>query len=174
MSERPSFPPGWRAKDVLRFQAATFASWDPALAAELVDRLAVDPSHRAARLSRGQTGRLALVLALAHRPRLLLLDDPCLGLDPGGRRILLGELLGAAADEGCGILFSTHLLAEVEPALDRLVLLEGGKVVLDERVDGLRSKAASGAFAESSSTSDRHPASLEDMFVAVTGTGGSR
>ncbi len=174
MAERPSFPPGWRTKDVLRFQAATFASWDPALAAELVDRLAVDPSARAARLSRGQTGRLALVLALAHRPRLLLLDDPCLGLDPAGRRILLGELLGAAADEGCGILLSTHLLAEVEPALDRLVLLEGGKVVLDERVDGLRSRAASGAFAESSTTSDRNRGTLEDVFVAMTGTGGRR
>jgi ABC-2 type transport system ATP-binding protein len=174
MSERPSFPAGWRTKDVLHFQAATFGSWDGALAAELVDRLAVDPSARAARLSRGQTGRLALVLALAHRPRLLLLDDPCLGLDPAGRRILLGELLGAAADEGCGVLLSTHLLAEVEPALDRLVLLESGKVVLDERVDGLRSQAAAGVFAESGAASDRHRASLEDLFVAVTGSGGRR
>jgi ABC-2 type transport system ATP-binding protein len=173
MQERPRFPPGWRTRDVLRFQAATFPSWDRALAAELMERLALDAADSASRLSRGQTGRLALVLALAHRPRLLLLDDPCLGLDPAGRRLLLGELLGAAADEGCGILLSTHLLAEVEPALDRLILLETGRVVLDERVDGLRSREASGAFADSAQSFD-HRGSLEDFVVAMTGTGGRR
>jgi ABC-2 type transport system ATP-binding protein len=159
MPERPSFPP-WTARDVLRFQAATFPSWDPALAEELVERLSLDASARATRLSRGQMGRLALVLALAHRPRLLLLDDPCLGLDPSARRLLLGELLGAATDEGCGILLSTHLLDEVAPALDRLVMLEEGRVVLDETIDAIRAREGA--------------ATLEDTFVAMTATGGRR
>jgi ABC-2 type transport system ATP-binding protein len=174
MPERPAFPPPWRVRDVVAFQAATFPSWDARHAGELVERLSLDPSHRTSTLSRGQAGRLALLLALAHRPRLLLLDDPCLGLDPAGRRLLLGELLGAAADQGSAILLSTHLLAEVEAALDRLLLLDSGRLALDERVDGLRSRAAQGAFGDSSSGVHRATAGLEDVFVAMTGTGARR
>lgn len=174
MPERPSFPPGWTVAAIVRFQAATFPSWDGGRATELIERLELDPGQRAESLSRGQAGRLALVLALAHRPRLLLLDDPCLGLDPAARRLVLGELLGAAAEEGCGILLSTHLLAEVEPALDRLLLLDGGRLVLDERVDGLRSRAAAGAVASSLPLPRDQRVALEDLFVALTGTGGRR
>ena len=176
MPERPSFPPGWRVESIVGFQAATFPSWDGGRAAELIERLGLDRGQRAESLSRGQAGRVALVLALAHRPRLLLLDDPCLGLDPAARRLVLGELLGAAAEEGCGILLSTHLLAEAEPALDRLLLLDGGRLVLDERVDGigLRSREAAGAVASSLAGPRDQRAALEDVFVAMTGTGGPR
>ena len=158
MPERPTFPSGWRSREVLRFQAATFPSWDEAFAAELTERLGLDPSARATQLSRGQAARLALVLALAHRPRLLLLDDPCLGLDPAGRRLLLGELLGVAADDGCGVLISTHLLDETAPALDRLLMLDSGHLTLDERTETIRARSAG--------------ATLEDTFVAMTATGG--
>ena len=172
MAERPAFPPAWTTGEVLRFQAATYPSWDETLAAELVGRLAIDPGQAASKLSRGEAGRLGLALALAHRPKLLVLDDPCLGLDPAARRLLLGEILGAAADEGCGVLLSTHLLAEVEPALDRLILIDAGKLILDERVDGLRSRAAAGAFADSVHSRTGDSPGLEDVFVAMTGTGG--
>ncbi len=140
MSERPAFPPRMRIRQILAFQAATMPGWDPALAEQLSQRFEIDPAARGDRLSRGQVARLALLLALAHRPRLLLLDDPCLGLDPQARRLLLGELLASATEAGSGVLLSTHLLAEVDRALDRIVVLQSGKVILDEGVTELRQR----------------------------------
>jgi ABC-2 type transport system ATP-binding protein len=140
MPERPAFPSRARLGAVLDFQAATFPSWDASLAADWCERLALARGDRVDALSRGATARLALVCALAHRPRLLLLDDPTLGLDPATRRLLLGEVLAAAAESGAGVLVATHLLAEAERSLDRLVLLTAGRVRLDEDVASLRAR----------------------------------
>jgi ABC-2 type transport system ATP-binding protein len=104
--------------------------------------------------------------AIGGRPRArppseaALARRPCLGLDPATRRLLLGELLAAAADEGCGILLSTHLLNEVAPALDRLLTLDGGRLVLDAPIEEIRAR--------------ENGASLEDAFVALSATGGGR
>ena len=138
MAEQPVFPPGWRVQRLIDFQAATLPAWDRELATALAARLELDGRARAGDLSRGRRARLAMLLALGHRPDLLLLDDPTLGLDPAGRRLLLGEILGAAAEAGTGILVATHLLRETEPALDRLLILHRGRIVLDEAVESLR------------------------------------
>jgi len=140
MPERPAFPPRRRVRDLVSFQAATFPRWDRSLAEEWVERLELPMDDRAGDLSRGGLARLALVFALAHRPRLLLLDDPTLGLDPSGRRLVMGEVLAAAAESGAGVLVATHLLAEAERSLDRLVLLAEGRVGFDEPVDALRER----------------------------------
>lgn len=140
MPERPAFPPRRRVGSLIAFQAASFPAWDGGLARRWVERLELPLDARAGDLSRGGAARLALLFALAHRPRVLLLDDPTLGLDPAGRRLVLGEVLAAAAESGAGVLVATHLLAEAERALDRLVLLRDGTAVLDEPVTDLRAR----------------------------------
>lgn len=140
MPERPAFPRCFRVRQLIAFQAATMPSWDHDLARDLRDRLDVDLAQHVEKLSRGQIARVALLCALAHRPKLLILDDPTLGLDPRGRRLLLGELLATACEWGAGVLLSTHLLSEADWSLDRVLLLRRGVIEVDETVEHLKAR----------------------------------
>ena len=140
MPENPRFPGRKRIAELTRFQRASFPTWDPELAEALLERLELDPTKRARELSRGQAARVALLLALAHRPELLLLDDPTLGLDPAGRRLLLAEVMAMSAEMGTSVFLTTHLLAEVDLAMDRLLILRGGILEVDEPVESLKER----------------------------------
>lgn len=91
-------------------------------------------------LSGGQMRRVEIARALLHRPSLLLLDEPTVGLDIGSRRSLLTEVRRLIADDGIGVLWATHLVDEIEAA-DRVVVLHRGKVLLAGGVDDLRARA---------------------------------
>lgn len=155
--ERPAFPSGFRVRDVLRFQAGSFTGWDAGWTRALLGRLELDSDARCSTLSRGQTGRLALAAALGHRPDVLLLDDPTLGLDPASRRLVIGEILVSVAEEGAAVLLSTHLLTEVERSVDRLLVLEGGHIVLDRSVARNDAEISPGQVVR-----------LEDVFLEAT------
>ena len=92
------------------------------------ESFALDPAARVKHLSKGQRARAGLVLALAHRPELLVLDEPSSGLDPIVRRDILGAVIRTVADEGRTVLFSSHLLDEVERVSDSVALLIRGRL----------------------------------------------
>ncbi|HEY6061074.1 MAG TPA: AAA family ATPase, partial [Gemmatimonadales bacterium] len=109
---------------------------------------------------RGQKARTGLLLALAYRPELLVLDEPSSGLDPIVRRDILGAVIRTIADEGRTVLFSSHLLEEVEQVADHLTLIHQGRIVLSAPLDAVR---------EAHRVGERLP-SLAEIFVAHVGT----
>jgi len=114
--------------DHLRLGAWLNPGWDPDLAQRRIDKLGLDPSQRAGKLSGGQRAQLALTLALAKRPELLVLDEPVASLDPLARREFLQGLMEAVAEHGVSVVLSSHLVADLERVCDYLVVLVASRV----------------------------------------------
>ena len=138
--------PGWmRVNELIRYTRAFYPAWDDAYAEELRRTFALDPAAKVKTLSKGQKARLGLLIALAYRPELLVLDEPSSGLDPIVRRDILGAVIRTIADEGRTVLLSSHLLDEVELVADHVTMISHGRIVLSaplaaikesHRVDG--------------------------------------
>jgi ABC-type multidrug transport system ATPase subunit len=111
--------------------------WDAALARTRLADLGIPPNKPVGKLSGGQRAQVALALALAKRPRLLLLDEPVASLDPLARREFLQSLMGSVADDGTTVLLSSHLLADLERVCDYLIVLHAAQVQLVGAVDDL-------------------------------------
>jgi ABC-2 type transport system ATP-binding protein len=111
--------------------------FDQAWAEGRLAELAIPLNRKAGRLSGGQRAQLALTLALARRPRLLVLDEPVAMLDPIARHDFMATMLTAAVDDGVSVLLSSHVLAELERVADYLVLLSRGRVQVVGEVDEL-------------------------------------
>jgi ABC-type multidrug transport system ATPase subunit len=111
--------------------------WDDRIASERLDRLGISRSQRVGKLSGGQQAQVALVMALAKRPDLLLLDEPVASLDPLARREFLQSLMDAVADSGLTVLLSSHLLADLERVCDYVVILSASRVQLAGQIDGI-------------------------------------
>ena len=123
----------------MRYTQAFYPGWDETFAEQLREQFGLDPKQRVKTLSRGQRAQAGLLLALAHRPRLLLLDEPSSGLDPVVRRDILGAIIRTVADEGRTVVFSSHLLEEVERVCDRVAMIHTGKLVMCDDLDTLKS-----------------------------------
>ena len=121
--------------ELLAWQSCYFAQWDAAWCNELVRRLGAPTDQRLWRMSEGQRRRAEVVLALAHRPALLVLDDPALGLDALARRELLWTTIDAVRDEGTTVLFTSHVLQDVERVVDDVCVIDRGRVRLQGPLD---------------------------------------
>jgi ABC-2 type transport system ATP-binding protein len=131
--------PGWMTvRELLRYQQAFFPNWDAAYAEELRGRFELDAAAKVKNLSKGQRARAGLLAALAHRPELLVLDEPSSGLDPLVRRDILEAIIRAIADEGRTVLFSSHLLHEVERVSDHVTMINKGRIVFSAPLDDIK------------------------------------
>jgi ABC-2 type transport system ATP-binding protein len=123
--------------DHLRMGAHLNPGWDHELAEGRVAQLGLDPAQRAGKLSSGQRAQLALTVAVAKRPELLILDEPVASLDPLARREFLQSLMEVVADQGVTVVLSSHLVADLERVCDYLIILVASRVRLAGDVDRL-------------------------------------
>ncbi|MFI6499495.1 ABC transporter ATP-binding protein [Nonomuraea typhae] len=128
---------GLSVAEHLRLGARLNPGWNAVLARERIERLGLDPAHRAGKLSGGQRAQLALTLGLAKQPELLILDEPVAALDPLARREFLQGLMEAVAEQELSVVLSSHLIADLERACDYLVVLVDSRVRLAGPVDRL-------------------------------------
>ncbi|MDQ2991617.1 MAG: ABC transporter ATP-binding protein [Candidatus Eremiobacteraeota bacterium] len=116
----------------MSFIASIFPSWDTAYATELVRRFDLTPEQRIKGLSHGQRVKAALLLVLARRPRLLVLDEPTTGLDPIARQEVLGALIEVLSDERRTVLFSSQNTMDVEQISDRITFIDRGRIIASD------------------------------------------
>jgi ABC-2 type transport system ATP-binding protein len=145
------------AADMLHLTRNLNRHFDGAYAEVRLAELGIPLKRKAGRLSGGQQAQLALTLALARRPRLLLLDEPVAMLDPIARHDFMATVLTAAVDDGVSVLLSSHVLAELERVADYLVLMSQGRVQVAGEVDDLLAghRMLTGPTAEAATYAER-------------------
>jgi ABC-2 type transport system ATP-binding protein len=150
--EDPFFYEDMTVRSLVGFNARFYPKWDRKRAAADLERFALDPKARIRTLSRGQKLKLGLTVALAAAPEFLVLDDPTSGLDVPTRQDFLRDIVRELAASGTTILFATHLVHELERIVERVLVLRGGRLILDEDLDKVKAE---------------HQASLEEIFVRL-------
>lgn len=136
--EDPFFYEGMTVQGILDFNARFYPRWDRKKAAADLERFALDPKAGIRTLSRGMKLKLELALALAAAPEFLILDDPTSGLDVPTRQEFLRDIIRELAASGTTILFATHLVHELERIVERLTILHGGRLIMDEDFDKVK------------------------------------
>ena len=129
--ERPHLYPGLTAAEVIRVHSAFYSTWDSAWAATLQKQFGLPLDRAVARMSKGEVGKLMVMLALSQRPELLVLDEPTDGLDPMVRRDVLSAVLEYVAETKATVFVSSHLVHELERMCDWVGVLDHGRMVAE-------------------------------------------
>ena len=138
LSENRELPEWMRLDELLRYTQAYHPTWDAAYADQLLESFGLDHRKKFADLSQGMRAQAGLVVAVAHRPELLILDEPSSGLDVVVRQDILDAIVRTVADDGRTVLFSSHFLDEVERMCDHVTVMHEGRVALQGSVDEIR------------------------------------
>ena len=141
VSEDQDLPLTLRPLDMFKFFRTLYPTWDQELAERYAERLELPLDRAMGRMSRGQRRQVALLGAIVHRPRLLVLDEPAGGLDPLMRRSFMESVIEILGEEGTTVLFSSHHLDQVERIADRIAFMRRGKLILDRDASSLRDDA---------------------------------
>lgn len=138
--ERVQIPDWMTVTDLTRFGAGVHPNWDRALAEQLRQRLDLPADRKLGQLSRGMQGKAALLAALASRPKLLILDDPTMGLDALVRREFMESIVATLGETGTTVFFSSHILEDVERVADWIGILHEGRLVVQSSLEELQAK----------------------------------
>lgn len=191
LSEERDIPDWMTIDELMAYTQAYHPSWDQAYAKDLLSTFGLDSSKKIKDLSRGMKAQAALIASVSHRPDLLILDEPSSGLDAVVRKDILNAIVRTISDEGKTVIFSSHLLEEVERMSDHVTMIDGGKVALDGPLESLTSshhyckmsfaeslnskpliKDTLSNFGSGRSWSSIHNGSSEEYMAAVTQLGG--
>jgi ABC-2 type transport system ATP-binding protein len=140
LSELNELPEWMRVEELIGFTRTFYPTWDDSYARSLQQMFELDTDSQVRQLSKGQRARVGLLLALACRPQLLVLDEPSSGLDPLVRRDILLAVIETVVQDGRTVLFSSHLLDEMERVADRVAIIEGGRIIQNELLDHLKAR----------------------------------
>ena len=173
--ERPHIYPSLTVAEAMRFHAAFHRNWDGAWARDLAATFMLRSEARVGTLSKGEMGKLMMLLALAQRPDLLVLDEPTDGLDPVVRRDMLESVLGYVAEHGATVFISSHLVHELERICDWVGVMDRGRLVAELPMqtfkDGIKRLRVAGAPTELANMPfvmlkrDRSNGATEDWIV---------
>ncbi len=131
-----------KVRQHLRYIASFYKDWDQDREQRLLKELELDQEARVGTLSPGNLQKLAIILAVCHHPKLLLLDEPMAAMDPIGREKLFEFLLDLLQEDGNTTVISSHALRDVERIVDRVVCLDGGRLLEDTSLDDLQERFA--------------------------------
>ena len=168
LSEERELPEWMRIDELMAYTQAFHATWDVSYARALLETFGLDRSKKVRELSKGMRAQAGLVAAVAHRPELLILDEPSSGLDAVVRRDILDAIVRTVADDGRTVIFSSHLLDEVERMSDHVTMMHNGRVTLSGPLDEVR-RSYQRSRVQFAQSFDQPPAL--DLALAMEGGG---
>lgn len=138
VTEDKDMYPYMTVAQIIRFTRAFFPGWRRDLERRYLDVFELPRDRLIPQLSKGMRSKLMLLLAISHRPELLILDEPMEGLDPAAVELLLRELVSIVAEDGTTIFFSSHQLADVDQIADHITIIDKGKTVVAGELEDLK------------------------------------